>query len=113
MLRGGMRPKALKLYIDIETIIIYQKQKIRMDNMLLIRAATILFGAILGYCGIQLIRKYRLNLKTISELRRINLYLDLEIEDLRAELKKYKKDEPEISFEETSNAHGSIERPGD
>lgn len=81
-----------------------------MDRMLLIRAATILFGAILGYCGIQLIRKYRLNLKTISELRRINLYLDLEIEDLRAELKKYKKDEPEISFEEVNDTHVSNEQ---
>ncbi|MDD3684824.1 hypothetical protein [Desulfovibrio desulfuricans] len=108
-----MRTKTLELYIDIETIIIYQKQKIRMDNMLLIRAATILFGAILGFYAVQVIRKYRLNLKTISELRRINLYLDLEIEDLRAELKKYKKDEPEISFEETSDAHGSIEKPAD
>ena len=81
-----------------------------MDRMLLIRAATILFGAILGYCGIQLIRKYRLNLKTISELRRINLYLDLEIEDLRAELKKYKKDEPKICFEETNDTHCSDEK---
>ena len=81
--------------------------------MLLIRAATILFGAVLGYYAVQFIRKYRLNLKTISELRRINLYLDLEIEDLRAELNKYKRYEPEVSFEETSDAHGSIEKPAD
>ena len=78
--------------------------------MLIIRAATILFGAVLGFYAVQFIRKYRLNLKTISELRRINLYLDLEIEDLRAELKKYKKDESEISPEETSFTHGSNEK---
>lgn len=81
-----------------------------MDNMLIIRAATILFGAILGYYAVIFIRKYRFNLKTISELRRINLYLDLEIEDLRAELKKYKKDEPEICLEETNDTHCSDEK---
>lgn len=81
--------------------------------MLIIRAATILFGAVFGFYAVQFIRKYRLNLKTISELRRINLYLDLEIEDLRAELKKYKKDEPKISFEEVSDAHGSDKKHED
>ena len=80
-----------------------------MDNILIIRAATILFGAVLGFYAVQFIRNYRINLKTISELRRINLYLDLEIEDLRAELKKYKKDEPETCVEDTNDKHCSDE----
>ena len=105
-----MRSNSLESYIDIERIIIYQKQKIRMDNMLIIRAATILFGAVLGFYAVQFIRKYRLNLKTISELRRINLYLDLEIEDLRAELKKYKKGESEIGIEKITGTHVSSEQ---
>lgn len=82
-----------------------------MDNMLIVRAATILFGAVLGYYAVLFIRKYRLNLKTISDLRRINLYLDLEIEDLREELKKYKNGETGMNPEETGNAHDNIEKP--
>ncbi|HZF62255.1 MAG TPA: hypothetical protein VEZ52_11625 [Desulfovibrio sp.] len=81
--------------------------------MLIIRAATILFGAVLGFYAVQFIRKYRLNLKTISELKRINLCLDLEIEDLRAELKKYKKGKSEIGIEEVSDTHGSNEKHED
>lgn len=81
--------------------------------MLIIRAAKILCGAILGYYAVQFTRKYRLNLKTISELRRITFCLDLEIEDLRAELKKYKKGESEIGIEEVSDTHGSNEKHED
>lgn len=79
--------------------------------MLIVRAATILFGAVLGYYAVLFIRKYRLNLKTISDLRRINLCLDLEIEDLREELKKYKNGETGMNPEETGNAHDNNEKP--
>lgn len=79
--------------------------------MLIVRAATILFGAVLSYYAVLFIRKYRLNLKTISDLRRINLCLDLEIEDLREELKKYKNGETGMSLEETDNAHDNNEKP--
>ena len=81
--------------------------------MLLIRTATILFGAVLGFYAVQFIRKYRLNLKIISELRRINIYIDLEIEDLRAELNKYKKGKSGIGIEEITGTHGSNEKHED
>ena len=56
---------------------------------MLIRATTVLIGAILGYVMVRFIARYRQNVRTISELRNIIDYLDAENEELRAALDKY------------------------